>query len=423
MKESADETLSVKGMHDSRSPAKRYLFAFVAVAVAFLIREALDPLLENSPVKHVFITFIVATTAVAWYSGLVPSILTFISGFILADYFFLDPKYSFSVQPHQYLDTMLPPILVCITIILFSRSMHVAREKANAHAHKAIENQKQLESEIAERKRVEDEVRRLNSELELRVEVRTSELVASNQELESFTYSVSHDLRAPLRHVDGYAQILEEEFGPQMSPEAQKFARKIRQGSQNMGRLVDDLLNLSRVGKKELTRQHVALGPLVEGVIADVKVEAGDRNIEWKISELPEVDCDPGLIRQVFTNLISNSIKYSRQREHTVIEVGAQKNNGDVAFFVRDNGVGFNMKYSGKLFGVFQRLHRVEEFEGTGVGLATVARIIRKHGGRIWADAELNKGAAFFFTLPAQGPAPSQWNSRLNDYLNRTAKV
>ncbi len=422
MNEPVKEVLPPAGETTSRTPLKRYLFAFAALLIAFMIRLALDPLLEDNPVKHVFISFIVATTVVAWYSGFVPSILTFIAGFALADYFFLEPRYSLSLQPHQYLDTMLPPVLVSITVILFSRSMHVAREKADAHARTAIEHQKKLEAEIAERQRIEDEVRRLNSELELRVELRTSELVASNQELESFAYSVSHDLRAPLRHVDGYAQILEEEFGPQMAPEAQKFARKIREGSQNMGRLVDDLLILSRVGKKDLTRQRVALNPLVEGVIADIKIEAGNRPVEWKIAELPEVDCDPGLIRQVFTNLLSNSLKYSRNRETAVIEVGTQKTNGDTALFVRDNGVGFNMKYSGKLFGVFQRLHRAEEFEGTGVGLATVARIIRKHGGRIWADAELGKGATFFFTLPAQGPAPSQWNSRLNDYLNRATK-
>ncbi len=423
MNEPVTESLPPVDSPTGRTVAKRWLFAAAALAIAFLIRLALDPVLKNSPVKHVFITFIVATTFVAWYSGFIPSLITATLGFLLADYVFLEPRFSFSLAPHQYLDTMLPPILVSLTIVLFGRSMHIAREKADAHAREAIENQQKLEEEIAERKRVEDEVRRLNSELELRVELRTSELVASNQELESFTYSVSHDLRAPLRHVDGYAQILEEEFGPQMSPEAQKFARKIRQGSQNMGRLVDDLLNLSRVGKKELTRQRVPLKPLIEGIIADIKVEAGERPIEWKIGELPEVDCDPGLIRQVFTNLLSNSLKYTRPREQAVIEVGLHKLNGDCALFVRDNGVGFNMKYSGKLFGVFQRLHRAEEFEGTGVGLATVARIVRKHGGRIWADAELGKGATFFFTLPAQGPAPSQWNSRLNDYLSRSARA
>jgi signal transduction histidine kinase len=421
MNEPVTESIPETTSPTQRTAVKRYLFAAAALLIAFVIRKAFDPVLAANPTKHVFITFIVATTLVAWYSGFIPSLITTALGFVLADYFFIDPPHSFAIAPHQYLDTMLPPVLVSLTIVLFGRSMHMAREKADAHANEAIENQRKLEDEVAERKRVEDEVRRLNSELELRVELRTSELVASNQELESFTYSVSHDLRAPLRHVDGYAQILEEEFGPQMPPEAQKFAHKIRQGSQNMGRLVDDLLNLSRVGKKELTRQRTALNPLVESVVADIQLEAGERQVEWKVGPLPEVDCDPGLVRQVFSNLLSNSLKYSRPRETAVIEVGQQKGNGDIAYFVRDNGVGFNMKYSGKLFGVFQRLHRAEEFEGTGVGLATVARIVRKHGGRIWADAEIGKGATFFFTLPAQAP-PSQWNNRLNDYLNRASR-
>jgi light-regulated signal transduction histidine kinase (bacteriophytochrome) len=180
-----------------------------------------------------------------------------------------------------------------------------------------------------------------------------------------------------------------------------------------MAQLVDDLLNLSRVGKKELARQRVALDPLVASVISEMKLEAPNRQIEWKISPLPNVYCDSGLMRQVFTNLLSNAVKYTRPRERAVIELGESKLNGESAIFVRDNGVGFNMKYSSKLFGVFQRFHRAEEFEGTGVGLATVARIIRKHGGRIWAEAELNKGAAFFFTLPPlRQPAPAAANGK-----------
>ena len=166
-----------------------------------------------------------------------------------------------------------------------------------------------------------------------------------------------------------------------------------------MGRLVDDLLNLSHVGKTELTLRRVALNPLVEEVLAEIKLETANRQIEWQIGQLPSMECDPGLIKLVFTNLLANAVKYTRPREQAQIEIGEMKQNGENAIYVRDNGVGFNMKYSNKLFGVFQRLHRAEEFEGTGVGLATVARIVRKHGGRIWAEAEVNKGATFFFTL------------------------
>jgi light-regulated signal transduction histidine kinase (bacteriophytochrome) len=167
-----------------------------------------------------------------------------------------------------------------------------------------------------------------------------------------------------------------------------------------MGRLVDDLLNLARVGRQELTTQLCDLNVLVEEILEDLKNDTENRSIEWRIGKLPGAEADPGLIKQVFANLLSNAAKYTRPREHAIIEAGAVQKEGEMAIFVKDNGVGFNMKYAPKLFGVFQRLHRAEDFEGTGVGLATVERIIRKHGGRIWAEAEEGKGATFFFTLP-----------------------
>lgn len=383
------------------STPRRYLFALVAILAAFVIRYGLDDFIQKySTNKHYFLTFVIATTVVAWYSGFIPSLLTFAAGFLLADFFFLDPRHSFGMTPNEFMQTVVPPMLVCGTIILFGRSMHLAREKAHARAREAIDHQKKLEVEVLERKRAEEEVRTLNAELEKRVQLRTAELLASNQELESFSYSVSHDLRAPLRHVDGYAQMLLDQYGREIPADALKLAEKIRQGSQNMGRLVDDLLNLSRLGKQALAVRRVALTALLTEVMAELKPELGERRVEWKIGELPAVQGDPGLLRQVFVNLLSNAVKYTRSREVTVIEIGQTEVNGEQPIFVRDNGVGFNMKYSGKLFGVFQRLHRAEDFEGTGVGLATVSRIIRKHGGRIWAEAELNKGATFYFTLP-----------------------
>lgn len=388
------------------SPFRRYLFAFAATLTAFLVRLALDPVLEKTTNKHIFLTFIVATTLVAWYSGFVPSLLTLIVGFLLADYFFVDPKHSFAVAPGDYLQIILPPILVAMTIILFGRYMHLARDKADASADEAINAAKKLEAEVTERQRAEDEVRRLNTDLEQRVQARTAELLAANQELESFTYSVSHDLRAPLRHVDGYAQMLLEEFGSLMPEAARALSQKIRSGSQNMGRLVDDLLNLSHVGKMALNRRYTPLDPLVQEAVEEIKLEAPNRDVEWKIASLPPAEGDPGLLKQVFVNLLSNAAKYTRPREKACIEIGQVSVNGENPIFIRDNGVGFNMKYANKLFGVFQRLHRAEEFEGTGVGLATVARIIRKHGGRIWAEGEVNKGATFYFTLPPAKPLP-----------------
>jgi K+-sensing histidine kinase KdpD len=386
-------------MPENRSALKRYGFALLAVAVAFGVRLGFDTIVEN---KHVFITFIVATIFVTWYGGFGPSLVTAATGFLLAVWFFAPPRHTFQVA--NFVDALLPPLFVQACIIFFGWSMHEARRRANASAREAISHQKTLEQEVAVRKRAEEEVRVLNMELEKRVELRTAELVVANEELESFTYSVSHDLRAPLRHVDGFAQFLEEEYGAQIPEEAQTLVKKIRRGSQNMGHLVDDLLNLSRLGKKELARHSTDLTELAESTVAELRMDNSSRRIEWRVETLPAVNCDAGLVKQVFVNLLSNAAKYTRPREEAVIEVGQKAVDGTTAIFVRDNGVGFNMKYASKLFGVFQRLHRPEEFEGTGVGLATVARIVRKHGGNIWADAEMNRGATFYFTLGPGSP-------------------
>ncbi len=254
-------------------------------------------------------------------------------------------------------------------------------------------------TDITEPKRAEQEVRKLNKDLEYRA----ADLAATNKELEAFTYSVSHDLRAPLRHIDGFSKLLLEEQSAGLSEEARRYLSRIRDGTCRMGQLVDDLLNLARLGRKELSLQVTALNPLVEEVVSELKRDNAERAIEWKLEPLPFVECDPGLMKQVFANLLSNAVKYTRPRERAVIEVGTTAQNGRPEIFVRDNGVGFNMKHADKLFGVFQRLHRPEDFEGTGVGLATVQRIVHKHGGRVWAEAELDKGATFYFTVRPTG--------------------
>ena len=340
MKMQSDGSPQTKPTPDERTPWWRFAFALALTVAAFVVRFLLDPVLGD---KHPLATVVIAVTLVAWFGGFIPSLLTFVLGFFLIDWFFIPPRHSFEMRDTTHAAGNLSYMFVGLSIILFGRSLHLARRRADENAREAKDHEKQLEQEVIERRRAEEEVRRLNAELERRVEMRTAELQATNEELESFTYSVSHDLRAPLRHVDGYAQILQEEFGPELSPDGQEFTRKIRQGSQNMGRLVDDLLNLSRLGKQELTRNPVALQSLVEEAMAEVKLEAPGREIEWQIGELPRLDCDAGLVKQAFVNLLSNAVKYTRTRTPARIEIGQVKLDGETAICVRDNGVGFNM--------------------------------------------------------------------------------
>jgi len=258
--------------------------------------------------------------------------------------------------------------------------------------------------DITKRKADERQIQELNDELEHRVGERTAQLEAANKELEAFSYSVSHDLRAPLRHISGFSQLLMEEFGSTLEPSAQQYLERIQAGTQKMGQLVDELLNLARVGRHALHLQPTQLNAMVAEVIAILQPNCEGRQVEWMIADLPAVACDPVLVKQIFQNLLANALKFTRPRARAVIEVSHKEvshkeEDGQPVFMVRDNGVGFSMKYVDKLFGVFQRLHRSEEFEGTGIGLVTVQRIVRKHGGQVWAEGELDKGAAFYFTL------------------------
>jgi PAS domain S-box-containing protein len=264
---------------------------------------------------------------------------------------------------------------------------------------------------VSDRRQTEEQIRKLNSVLSERV----FELKAVNKELESFSYSVSHDLRAPLRHIDGFARILKEEHATGLSPEAIRYLDRVLEAANHMGRLVDDLLNLARIGRRQIAKQRVRLEDVVREAIAELPPESSERDIEWMIEPLAYADCDPGLMKIAFSNLLSNAAKFTRTRQHAVIEIGERESHGAPAYFVRDNGVGFDSKYADKLFGIFQRLHRQEDFEGTGIGLATVQRIIRRHGGDIWAESEPDAGATFFFTLGTQpedklptSPAPTE---------------
>jgi signal transduction histidine kinase len=285
------------------------------------------------------------------------------------------------------------------------RGLQAAREllgtKYEEQSGELRQTMSDLHSEIRARQSAEDEIRQANDELENRVTQRTAELRQINQELEAFTYSVSHDLRAPLRHLNGFSRILEAEYSGRLPAEARHYLDRIANAATHMTTLVEDLLSLSKIGRQELQKKRVSLRELVGEARSELAEDGGATAIEWRVEELPEVEGDPALLKLVLTNLLSNAVKFTSHEPRAVIEIGSRDEGEETVVFVRDNGAGFEPRYADKLFGVFQRLHRQDEFPGTGIGLATVQRIVHRHNGRVWADSQVGRGASFYFSLPS----------------------
>lgn len=262
-----------------------------------------------------------------------------------------------------------------------------------------------IRADITERKAAEEKIVQLNAELEQRVTARTHDLEMANEELKAFSYSVSHDLRAPLRAMGGFAEILEMQLGENVSPEARHAMKRIQENAVKMGQLIDRLLDFSTLNWLPVTKMQVSPAEIARVVFNELRSELNGRSVEIEITELPKCEADPTLLKQVFTNLLSNALKYSRGKNPAIIKIGSLQEDEGIIYFVKDNGAGFDMEYANKLFRVFQRLHSADQFEGTGVGLAIVQRIIQRHGGRVWAEAEVDHGATFYFTIGKNSPS------------------
>ena len=258
-----------------------------------------------------------------------------------------------------------------------------------------------LEQEIAERVRIAEQV----SELNIALRQKNDDLLAANADLEAFCHSVSHDLRMPLRHIHSYISILEASAISKLNPEERRHVQTVQKAALRMTRLIDDLLAFSRIGRAAMHRQRIRMRELIDETFQDLAPDLTDRHIDWERHEIPDIVGDPQLLKQVWVNLLANAVKYTRPRDPARIEIGAEEADDEIIYYVKDNGVGFNMQYADRLFGVFQRLHTEKDFEGTGVGLANVRRIVQRHGGRTWAEGAEGRGATVYFSLPTAGNA------------------
>jgi signal transduction histidine kinase len=365
--------LSKLQLRIAQSPVLRYGLAVLSVSAA--LGGAL--LIERLQLRNITL-FLFAIAVAAWYGGTGAAVLALLLSCISFAYFFVEPSHSI---PYF--------ILFALFAWLVSWFSSVRRR---------VEGQLlQSRDELTERKHREQEIQSLNQELAKR----SAELESINKELEAFAYSVSHDLRAPLRHMAGYTELLQKKASSTLDEKSNRYLAMILDSAKRMGNLIDDLLAFSRIGRTETQKTLVSLAQLVTEALTEVRQDTEGRNISWKIGALPDFYGDRSMLRLVLVNLISNAIKFTRTRQQAEIEIGCTDGNkGDLVVFVRDNGVGFDMKYVNKLFGVFQRLHQSDAFEGTGIGLATVQRIIHRHGGKVWAEGAVDSGATFYFSAP-----------------------
>jgi K+-sensing histidine kinase KdpD len=373
----------------ARSRLLRYGFSVACVAIAM----GLALVFQQYRFRELAPPFNLAIAVATWYGGIGPSVLALVLSVACFDYLFSPPIYSFAISRDD-----LPSFFVFMIWAVLIASFTEARRRIEDDLSLARDH---LQIEVEHRKEQEDEILKLNKKLANRA----AELESSNKELESFAYSVSHDLRAPLRHVVGYSELLQKNSSS-FDDKGHRYIRTILDAAKRMGILIDDLLAFSRIGRAETKKTSVNLGELLREVVTEVQQETAGRDIGWKISTLPMCCGDRPMLRVVLVNLVSNAVKFTRMRTRAEIEIGFRDgDNDDVEVFVKDNGAGFDMQYANKLFGVFQRLHRAEEYEGTGIGLATVQRIILRHGGNVRAEGAVGQGATFYFSLPkTQGP-------------------
>jgi signal transduction histidine kinase len=368
------------------SPVLRYGLSAVCVAIALGLALTFQDYQFRDVALPVLSLAVAITT---WYAGVGPSVLAILLSTMCFNYFFIEPIHSFAVSTKDlpYFLTFLAWAVLVAWFSSVSRRIEEGLRLARDRLQVEVEHRVQREAEI----------RSLNQELAKRA----ADLEATNNDLESFAYSVSHDLRAPLRHLVGYSELLQKQTSSLLDDKSRRYMQTILQSAKRMGNLIDDLLAFSRIGRAETQKVLVSLEQLVKEVVAEFRQETKGRDIAWKIGALPACYGDRSMLRLTIVNLVSNAVKFTRLRTQAEIEIGCvDGDRNDVEVFVRDNGAGFDMQYANKLFGVFQRLHLPEQFEGTGIGLATVQRIIHRHGGKVRAEGAVDQGATFYFSLP-----------------------